>query len=51
MFELTMLQCMFERKHRRSHQDATEEQLNALKAGYAPSFHFPSQDIVSCYRF
>ncbi|KAL0249924.1 hypothetical protein I308_103227 [Cryptococcus tetragattii IND107] len=31
LFELTLLHCMFERKYLRSHEEATDEQLQALK--------------------
>lgn len=31
IFELTFLQCVYERKYARSHDEATEEELNALK--------------------
>nr|XP_019011523.1 cytoplasmic protein [Kwoniella pini CBS 10737]OCF50304.1 cytoplasmic protein [Kwoniella pini CBS 10737] len=31
LFELTLLHCVFERKHGRSHEDATDTELEALK--------------------
>ncbi|ODN78680.1 hypothetical protein L202_04263 [Cryptococcus amylolentus CBS 6039] len=37
LFELTLLHCMFERKYSRSHEEATDQQLQALKYSERPS--------------
>ncbi|KAG5455997.1 MAG: VID27 cytoplasmic protein-domain-containing protein, partial [Olpidium bornovanus] len=40
-FELTLLQCLYERKYRRSHFGGTEEEIRALEYKCVPPRPFP----------
>lgn len=44
-FELVAIQCQFERKYRRSHESATEQELHQFSFSYATSLIL---DVVSC---